>query len=154
MTRPAQWWPRLWLLSWLVILPLVGCSPEPFPEAYRVDRQAFLEAVSMIEEAGIMLQQSQDGELPVEVAVNYLEQGMFTGYRVREAFLEYTYPQLNAMYNNELLPGAEAYIRGVREGDLEAQNEGIRKVGRWMEFWKANREEILERMQVDLATSG
>jgi hypothetical protein len=154
MTRPAQRTPRLWFLLWLMVLPLAGCSPEPFPDAYRTDRQAFIEAVSMIEEAGIMLQQSQNGELPVEVAVNHLEQGMFTGYRVREAFLEYTHPQLNAMYNNELLPGAEAYIRGVREGDIEAQSEGIRKVGRWMQFWEANRGEILERIQVDLATSG
>lgn len=154
MIGPAETWSRFWILGWLAGLLLTGCSPEPFPDAYLVDRQAFLEAVSMIEEAGIMLQQSQNGELPVEVAVNHLEQGMFTGYRVREVFLDYAHPQLNAMYNNELLPGAETYIRGVREGDIEAQSEGIRKVGRWMEFWQANRGEILERIQVDPATSG
>jgi hypothetical protein len=140
-----------WLPVLLLVLLLAGCSPEPFPEEYRVDRQAFVEAVAMIEEAGILLQQSQNGELPVEVAVNHLEQGMFTGYRVREAFLDYAHPELNVMYNTELLPGAEAYIRGVREADIEAQTTGIRKVGRWMQFWEAHRDEILETIQLDRA---
>jgi hypothetical protein len=139
-------------VGWLAgLLLLAGCSPEPFPEEYRTDRQAFIEAVTMIEEAGVLLQQSQNGELPVEVAVNHLEQGMFTGYRVRESFLDYVHPQLNGVYNNELLPGAEAYIQGVREGDIDAQSEGIRKVGQWMRFWEANRAEILERLQIDRA---
>jgi|GEM_PF-5857443 len=101
----------------------------------------------MIEMAGPELRKHPAGSPPFLAALQQLEQGYKTGFQVRDVFLDYVGPAMNAAYNKYLLRGTKNYVEGVRDGNAKLQESAVQQVKLWFDYWAKNKGTILKKLK-------
>lgn len=140
------------LIPAFLLLALVACNGPLFPKHYEDDRAALLQSLKHIEVAGQILQTPELNEQVVEKALLEMDDGLRQAWQVSDGFLSWVDPTLRLSYHNWLVEGVENYRLGVTAADPEQQQEALKKLLQWQQFWSRNRESLLKRMQIETAS--
>lgn len=128
----------------LVLLLLVSaCSDD---EPARDQRYFFLESLQQVESGGRQLQSAGLDQQRLAEALAMLDQGLRLAFQVERGFLDQLDLRLGKNYQRYFIAGVENYRVGIEAGDEAQQREGLRLLARWAEFWRAEREPILARL--------
>ena len=129
-----------------LLLLLIGCSSQEEEHA-AAQKYYFLESLQQIESGGRQLQSSGLDEAALEAALATLDNGLRLAFQVERPFLDELDLRLGKNYQRYFVAGVENYRVGIEAGDESQQREGLRLLGQWSVFWRAEREAILTRLE-------
>ncbi len=126
------------ILTALLILSLSACSPsDEKEEVTETQKYYFLESLQRIEQAGRSLQVKSKTQQEVLQALALMDQGLKLAFQVENVFLKQLDARLGKNYQRYFVKGVEDYRLGIEAGDREQQQNGLRLLAKWAEFWKA-----------------
>ena len=131
-----------------LLLLLIGCSSQEDEHA-AAQKYYFLESLQQVESGGRQLQSGGLDEAALEGALATLDQGLRLAFQVERPFLDDLDLRLGKNYQRYFVAGVENYRVGIEAGDESQQREGLRLLGQWSAFWRAEREAILARLDAD-----
>lgn len=124
------------ILAALAILALSACSPsddeEPLSET---QKYYFLESLKLVEQAGRSLQGESRTQQDIRQALSTMDQGLKLAFRVESEFLKQLDARLGKNYQRYFVKGIEDYRLGIEAGDRKQQQNGLRLLAQWAEFW-------------------
>lgn len=136
---------RGFLISGLLALLLACTSPDEKQAAEQ--KYYFLESLQQVETGGRQLQSANLDQQGLRQALNMLDQGLRLAFQVERQFLDDLDLRLGKNYQRYFVAGVENYRIGIEAGDEAQQREGLRLLTRWAEFWKAERQNILQQLE-------
>ncbi len=126
---------------------LVACtSSTEDDEISRDQKYYFLESLKQVEAGGRQLQSSELGQAELVQALTMLDQGLKLAFQVERKFLDQLDLRLGKNFQRYFVKGVENYRVGIEAGDETQQQEGLKLLARWAEFWNAEREAIEARL--------
>lgn len=140
---------RLILLCMLLgILGACSSSTED-DEISRDQKYYFLESLKQVEAGGRQLQSPDLEQAELVQALTMLDQGLKLAFQVERKFLDELDLRLGKNFQRYFVKGVENYRVGIEAGDEAQQQEGLKLLARWAEFWNAEREVIEARLNPD-----
>ena len=140
---------RLILLCMLLgILGACSSSTED-DEISRDQKYYFLESLKQVEAGGRQLQSPDLEQAELVQALTMLDQGLKLAFQVERKFLDELDLRLGKNFQRYFVKGVENYRVGIEAGDEAQQQEGLKLLARWAEFWNAEREAIEARLNPD-----
>lgn len=130
----------------VLLLALIGCSSQEEEHA-AAQKYYFLESLQQVESGGRQLQSVGLDEAALEAALAMLDNGLRLAFQVERPFLDELDLRLGKNYQRYFVDGVENYRVGIEAGDESQQREGLRLLGQWSAFWRAEREAILKRLE-------
>jgi hypothetical protein len=79
-------------------------------------------------------------------ALAMLDQGLKLAFQVERKFLDELDLRLGKNFQRYFVKGVENYRVGIEAGDEAQQQEGLKLLARWAEFWNAERKVIEARL--------
>jgi len=128
----------------LLALLLVSACSDDGPA--QDQRYYFLESLQQVESGGRQLQSAGLDQQRLAEALAMLDQGLRLAFQVERGYLDELDLRLGKNYQRYFIAGVENYRVGIEAGDEAQQREGLRLLARWAEFWQAERETILARL--------
>jgi hypothetical protein len=129
---------------------LVACSSSTEDdEISRDQKYYFLESLKQVEAGGRQLQSPDLGQAELVQALTMLDQGLKLAFQVERKFLDELDLRLGKNFQRYFIKGVENYRVGIEAGDEAQQQEGLKLLARWAEFWNAEREAIEARLNPD-----
>jgi hypothetical protein len=129
---------------------LVACSSSTEDdEISRDQKYYFLESLKQVEAGGRQLQSPGLGQAELVQALTTLDQGLKLAFQVERKFLDELDLRLGKNFERYFIKGVENYRVGIEAGDEAQQQEGLKLLARWAEFWNAEREAIEARLNPD-----
>jgi hypothetical protein len=135
------------LLAFLLLCTVVACSSSTDDKEIEKDQKYyFLESLKQVEAGGRQLQSSTLQQAELEQALAMLDQGLKLAFEVERSFLDKLDLRLGKNFDRYFIKGVEDYRVGIEAGDEAQQRRGLQLLGRWSEFWNAEREAIEARL--------
>lgn len=131
-------------LAGLLALLLAGCSGDDKKASDQ--KYYFLESLKQVETGGRQLQTPGLDEAGLLAALATLDQGLGLAFQVERKFLDELDLRLGKNYQRYFVSGVENYRLGIEAGDEAQQREGLRLLGKWSEFWQAEKAPILAQL--------
>lgn len=126
------------VLAALVILALSACSSsDEKEEVTETQEYYFLESLQLVEQAGKSLQRKAKTQQDIQQALATMDRGLKLAFEVESTFLKQLDVRLSKNYQRYFVKGVEDYRLGVEASDREQQQNGLRLLSQWAEFWKA-----------------
>lgn len=126
------------ILAALAIFVLSACSSSDDEEALsETQKYYFLESLQLVEQAGRSLQSKSLSQQDIRQALAIMDQGLKLAFQVESKFLKQLDARLGKNYQRYFVKGVEDYRLGIEAGDREQQQNGLRLLGQWAEFWAA-----------------
>ena len=139
---------RRLVVAGLALVLLAACDPSADRQQLQADQQyLFLESLKQVEAGGRKL---RDGELrreDLERALTMMDDGLKMAFQVKREFLDELDLRLGKNFERYFIRGVEYYRIGIEAGDESQQREGLALLGKWSEFWSAEKTSILARLQ-------
>ena len=137
---------RVFLLCLLLGI-LASCSSSTEEdEVARDQKYNFLESLKQVEAGGRQLQTPGLGQAELVQALSMLDQGLKLAFQVERKFLDKLDLRLGKNFERYFVNGVENYRVGIEAADQAQQQEGLKLLARWAEFWNAERETIEARL--------
>ena len=129
---------RIFSLAVLAIIALSACSSsEEEKVVTESQKYYFLESLRLVEQAGRSLQRKAKTQEDVQQALAIMDQGLKLAFQVENNFLKQLDARLGKNYQRFFVKGVEDYRLGIEAGDLQQQQNGLRLLSQWAEFWTA-----------------
>ena len=126
---------------------LAACSSSSEEdEISRDQKYYFLESLKQVEAGGRQLQTPGLEQAELVQALTMLDQGLKLAFQVERKFLDQLDLRLGKNFQRYFVKGVENYRVGIEAGDEVQQQEGLKLLARWAEFWHAEREVIEARL--------
>ena len=126
---------------------LAACSSSnEEDEISRDQKYYFLESLKQVEAGGRQLQTPGLEQAELVQALTMLDQGLKLAFQVERKFLDQLDLRLGKNFQRYFVKGVENYRVGIEAGDEVQQQEGLKLLARWAEFWHAEREVIEARL--------
>ena len=126
---------------------LAACSSSSEEdEISRDQKYYFLESLKQVEAGGRQLQTPDLEQAELVQALTMLDQGLKLAFQVERKFLDELDLRLGKNFQRYFVKGVENYRVGIEAGDEAQQQEGLKLLARWAEFWHAEREVIEARL--------
>jgi len=119
----------------LLFIPLHACTPADDPPISQTQAYFFTESLKQIEAGGRQLQAPDLDEAGLKAALAMLDQGLRLAFQVERDGLDRLDLRLGKNYQRYFIEGVENYRLGIEAGDETQQQEGLRLLARWAEFW-------------------
>ena len=132
------------IIASLLLVILTACSPGD-DKTSNSQQYYFLEAIQQVEVGGRHLQAADSEETLLE-ALAQLDQGLKLAFEVKRDFLDQLDLRLGKNFQRYFIKGVENYRLGIEAGDAALQREGLQLLFKWGEFWEAERDGILSRL--------
>ncbi len=133
---------RVFLLCLLMGVLAACSSSTEDDEISRDQKYYFLESLKQVEAGGRQLQSPDLGQAELLQALAMLDQGLKLAFQVERKFLDNLDLRLGKNFQRYFVKGVENYRVGIEAGDEAQQQEGLKLLARWAEFWNAEREAI------------
>ena len=133
----------------LLFIPLHACTPADDPPISLTQAYFFTESLKQIEAGGRQLQAPDLDEAGLKAALAMLDQGLRLAFQVERDGLDRLDLRLGKNYQRYFIEGVENYRLGIEAGDETQQQEGLRLLARWAEFWSQEGEAIQAKLQPD-----
>jgi hypothetical protein len=133
----------------LLLIPLHACTPADDPPISQTQAYFFTESLKQIETGGRQLQAPDLDEAGLKAALAMLDQGLRLAFQVEREGLDRLDLRLGKNYQRYFVEGVENYRLGIEAGDETQQQEGLRLLARWAEFWSQEGEAIQAKLQPD-----
>ncbi len=143
MNRAAQ---RVFLLCLLLGILAACSSSTEEDEVARDQKYYFLESLKQLEAGGRQLQTPGLEQAELVQALSMLDQGLKLAFQVERKFLDKLDLRLGKNFQRYFVKGVENYRLGIEAADQAQQQEGLKLLARWAEFWNAERETIEARL--------
>lgn len=137
------------LLLLVLLILLYACSPTDEPPLTETQAYFFTESLNQIEAGGRRLQSPDLDEAGLKAALAMLDQGLRLAFQVERDGLDRLDLRLGKNYQRYFIEGVENYRLGIEAGDEAQQQEGLRLLMRWAEFWGPESAAILAQMKPD-----
>lgn len=138
------------ILVCLLLGMLGACSSSTDGDDISRDQKYyFLESLKQVEAGGRRLQSPGLGQAELEQGLTMLDQGLKLAFQVERKFLDELDLRLGKNFQRYFVRGVENYRVGIEAGDQAQQQEGLKLLARWAEFWNAEREPIEARLNPD-----
>ena len=135
------------ILVCLLLGLVVACSSSTEEdEISRDQKYYFLESLKQVEAGGRQLQTPDLEQAELVQALTMLDQGLKLAFQVERKFLDQLDLRLGKNFQRYFVKGVENYRVGIEAGDEVQQQEGLKLLARWAEFWHAEREVIEARL--------
>lgn len=135
------------ILACLLFGLVVACSSSTEEdEISRDQKYYFLESLKQVEAGGRQLQAPDLEQAELVQALTMLDQGLKLAFQVERKFLDELDLRLGKNFQRYFVKGVENYRVGIEAGDEAQQQEGLKLLARWAEFWHAEREVIEARL--------
>lgn len=131
----------------LLLIPLHACSSAEDPPISQAQAYFFTESLKQIEAGGRQLQAPDLDETGLRAALEMLDQGLRLAFQVERKGLDRLDLRLGKNYQRYFIEGVENYRLGIEAGDKTQQQEGLRLLARWAEFWVPESDAILARLE-------
>ncbi len=139
--------PQRVILVCLLLGMLAACSSSTEDdEISRDQKYYFLESLKQVEAGGRQLQSPDLEQAELVQALTMLDQGLKLAFQVERKFLDELDLRLGKNFQRYFVKGVENYRVGIEAGDEAQQQEGLKLLARWAEFWNAEREAIEVRL--------
>ena len=139
--------PQRVILVCLLLGMIAACfSSTEDDEISRDQKYYFLESLKQVEAGGRQLQSPDLGQAELVQALTMLDQGLKLAFQVERKFLDELDLRLGKNFQRYFVKGVENYRVGIEAGDEAQQQEGLKLLARWAEFWNAEREAIEARL--------
>ena len=135
---------RRGVLYGLLLVLLTACSSSDDKDAHS-QQYYFLEALQQVETGGRQLKAASSEETLLE-ALAQLDQGLKLAFEVKRDFLDQLDVRLGKNFQRYFVKGVENYRLGIEAGDEVQQREGLELLAKWGEFWEAERDAILSKI--------
>lgn len=139
-TRSAGWF-------FLLICLLAACDSDRQKDNTESQRFYFVESLSLVESAGVQLQDPSLSAEAVSAALERMDDGLKMAFEVKAEFLDRYDPRLSKNYQRYFVKGIESYRLGIEAGDADEQKSGLRLLAQWADFWSQAGKSILTDMQ-------
>jgi len=137
---------RFFLVCLLMGIFVACTSSTEDDEISRDQKYYFLESLKQVEAGGRQLQSSELGQAELVQALTLLDQGLKLAFQVERKFLDELDLRLGKNFQRYFVKGVENYRVGIEAGDEAQQQEGLKLLARWAEFWNAERKVIEARL--------
>lgn len=137
---------RVFLVCLLLGILVACTSSNEDDEVARDQKYYFLESLKQVEAGGRQLQSSELGQAELVQALTMLDQGLKLAFQVERKFLDELDLRLGKNFQRYFVKGVENYRVGIEAGDEAQQQEGLKLLARWAEFWNAERKVIEARL--------
>ncbi|MDH3630519.1 MAG: hypothetical protein OER98_05295 [Gammaproteobacteria bacterium] len=135
------------ILVCLLLGILAACSSSnEEDEVARDQKYYFLESLKQVEAGGRQLQTPDLEQAELVQALTMLDQGLKLAFQVERKFLDELDLRLGKNFQRYFVNGVENYRVGIEAGDEAQQQEGLKLLARWAEFWNAERVAIEARL--------
>ena len=135
------------ILVCLLLSILTACSSSTEEdEVARDQKYYFLESLKQVEAGGRQLQTPGLAQAELVQALTMLDQGLKLAFQVERKFLDELDLRLGKNFQRYFVKGVENYRVGIEAADQAQQQEGLKLLARWAEFWNAEREAIEARL--------
>ena len=135
------------ILVCLLLSILTACSSSTEEdEVARDQKYYFLESLKQVEAGGRQLQTPGLEQAELVQALSMLDQGLKLAFQVERKFLDKLDLRLGKNFQRYFVNGVENYRVGIEAADQAQQQEGLKLLARWAEFWNAERETIEARL--------
>jgi hypothetical protein len=131
----------------LLLIPLHACTPADDPPISETQAYFFTESLKQIEAGGHRLQAPDLDEAGLMAALAMLDQGLRLAFQVEREGLDRLDLRLGKNYQRYFIEGVENYRLGIEAGDETQQQEGLRLLARWAEFWGGEGAAITARLE-------
>jgi hypothetical protein len=139
--------PQRLILLCLLLGMLAACtSSTDDDEIARDQKYYFLESLRQVEAGGRQLQTPGLEQAELAQALTTLDQGLKLAFQVERKFLDELDLRLGKNFQRYFVKGVENYRVGIEAGDEAQQQEGLKLLARWAEFWHVEREAIEARL--------
>ena len=137
-----------WVILVCLLLGMLGAcsSSTEDDEISRDQKYYFLESLKQVEAGGRQLQSPGLGQAELVQALTMLDQGLKLAFQVERKFLDELDLRLGKNFQRYFVNGVENYRVGIEAGDEAQQQEGLKLLARWAEFWNAERVAIEARL--------
>jgi len=142
-----RWRVSLRYLLLALLLPLYACSPSEDQLISQSQAYFFTESLRQIEAGGRQLQSPDLDEAGLKAALAMLDQGLRLAFQVEREGLDRLDLRLGKNYQRYFIEGVENYRLGIEAGDETQQQEGLRLLARWAEFWGPESAAILASLE-------
>jgi hypothetical protein len=142
-------WHRLTqrLLLALLLAQLLACSSSEDPPISAAQAYYFVESLKQVESGGRQLQSANLDEAGLLAALGMLDQGLKLAFQVERDSLDRLDLRLGKNFQRYFIEGVENYRLGIEAGDETQQQEGLRLLARWAEFWGGEGAAITARLE-------
>jgi hypothetical protein len=137
---------RVFLVCLLMGILVACTSSTEDDEISRDQKYYFLESLKQVEAGGRQLQSPDLGQAELVQALTMLDQGLKLAFQVERKFLDELDLRLGKNFQRYFVKGVENYRVGIEAGDEAQQQEGLKLLARWAEFWNAERKVIEARL--------
>jgi hypothetical protein len=137
----------LHLVLVLLLIPLHACTSDEDPPVSQAQAYFFTESLKQIEAGGRQLQAPDLDEPGLEAALAMLDQGLRLAFQVEREGLDRLDLRLGKNYQRYFIEGVENYRLGIEAGDETQQQEGLRLLARWADFWGREGAAITARLE-------
>ncbi len=145
-TQSIQPWH--YALFLMVVFQLSACeSEQQQPIEQNIQGKLFLESVEQIEAAGTALQQQGLTQLKISQAMQQMDMGLRQAFQVETAFLNRLDKQLARYYADFFINGVEKYRIGVESSNQQIQEEGLKLLGLWGQYWTTKKNMIRQKLE-------
>ncbi|MFV2033330.1 MAG: hypothetical protein ACC663_12610 [Gammaproteobacteria bacterium] len=136
------------ILVALSVLTLSACtSPDDEEALSETQKYYFLESLKTVEQAGRSLQSKSLTQKDIREALAIMDQGMELAFQVESEFLDRLDARLDKNYQRYFVKGVESYRLGIEAGDRKQQQEGLRLLTQWAEFWALAKPAVDEKLR-------
>ena len=124
------------LVTAFLIFALSACSSsEEEKVATDTQKYYFQESLKLVEQAGKNLQRESKTQQDVQQALATMDEGLKLAFQVRNEFLTQLDARLGKNYQRYFVKGVEDYRLGIEAGDRGQQQNGLRLLSQWADFW-------------------
>ncbi len=95
----------------------------------------FVESLKLVEQAGRSLQVENKTQQDIQQALALMDEGLKLAFEVEDEFLKLLDARLGKNYQRYFVKGVEDYRLGIEAADREQQQNGLRLLAQWAEFW-------------------
>jgi len=139
--------PQRVILVCLLLGMLAACSSSTEDGGISRDQKYyFLESLKQVEAGGRQLQSPGLEQAELVQALTMLDQGLKLAFQVERKFLDELDLRLGKNFQRYFVKGVENYRVGIEAGDEAQQQQGLKLLARWAEFWNVEREAIEARL--------